>query len=276
MNRHQARNDRMAAFVHGDLDRHQMTGPSSCRAWTFQRVTKDKGRQWCPYGFKLVWTPGMFQLFGDIDELTLTHYDAIGRDLRSSLEWLYSSNFSYLAGKSNAKKEYDQEATVERVWERLFEEATYFLQVYRHELAEWRDKCAEIRAANEILLDDGEEIPERPLRPSNDEIDEPFRRLADVIGAAADNVQCRSAWRKGLRRLLMARPLTENEAAEFSYELFDDFEMVKYEWPRNLEMQIAAMQFAANQILIVEFETSLVDRLVDWLIKIFPRWGLPA
>ena len=64
------------------------------------------------YNFTLTWTPGIITLTGDIGELVITHYNAL-MHFEKGLFWLRNSDHDYLLGKSNAKKEYDGQATYE-------------------------------------------------------------------------------------------------------------------------------------------------------------------
>jgi hypothetical protein len=118
-----AREDLVDSFVKKDLDRHQMTENMPSKAWRFQRVGDDgrcspaTGSRWIPYGFVLSWHPGQFAAMGDIGEIQIVHTQAIGYDLRSSLEWLASGEVTYLLGKSSIERVYDADQTARHMAE---------------------------------------------------------------------------------------------------------------------------------------------------------------
>lgn len=215
----------------------------------------------------------MFQLMGDIGELTITHYHAIGSDLRAGLEWLHDGEFDYLAGKSNVRQRYDMDATTVSIWDCLVEASREHLQAYREDMREWRDLCAEMRVENAVLHADNK-LPDCPERP--EEIDQPFRRLAHAMEVHYSETDPKrgGAWRKRLLRMLPLFLDTEQDAADLSCELFGD-PIVTYEWPQSVEMQIAAMRWAADVILKAEFEelqpeASRMRRLIDWIAEKVP------
>jgi hypothetical protein len=79
--------------------------------------------------YYVTWTPGQLFLSGDIDNLVITHYHALG-NFEEGVAWAARSEVDYLLGKSSAKQEYDERCTVECL--------INLAEVY---LEEWDDEC---------------------------------------------------------------------------------------------------------------------------------------
>lgn len=90
------------------LERHIMTDRQS-RSWHFYKPNKGS-----VYAYSLTWTPGSLFLAGDLGELTLTHYNAL-HDLESGLSWAASSDADYLLGKSDRKRVFDRQGTIDYI-----------------------------------------------------------------------------------------------------------------------------------------------------------------
>lgn len=73
------------------------------------------------YHFTLTWTPGQLVLTGDIGELTLTHYHALA-NFESGIHWALSSDFDYLLGKSDKRRQYDADDTLRQLKRSCYEE----------------------------------------------------------------------------------------------------------------------------------------------------------
>lgn len=87
---------------------HQLVIPMPSKNWTI------RGERPGEYWFNVTWTKGHLALSGDVGELTLTHYHALPTWVRA-VDWVHESDVHYLLGKSNAKREYNHEASVERL-----------------------------------------------------------------------------------------------------------------------------------------------------------------
>jgi hypothetical protein len=143
------------------------------------------------YSFGLTWRPGHIVLTGDLGELTLVHYHAL--PTFKDICWALSADHDYLMGKTNVRKEYDPEGTLEYIRQELDRPVIEFLNGekttrwrhprahenkatqgptqtihvrvpgFRHELQEWRRAMAEAKADQG---DDAEAyFPERPELP---------------------------------------------------------------------------------------------------------------
>lgn len=250
-NPHEDRRARMTAFHAGELGNHQLTDRPAVRAWTFQRVTA-KGRQWCPYGFKLVWTQGMFALTGDLGELQVVHYNAL-YDLEASLQWLANGEFDYIMSKTPEKKVFDVDLTLDFIWSSLMGESVEAARAYAQELRRYRELVKE--AENDPTVD--RFFCPQPKRP--DEIDGPFNKFAgdsywSFQIAAGETPPARRSWRAGLKRELRERLNEEGSQAAYDITcaLFGDH-YVGESYTVHHEMQVAAMQFASRHILDHEF-----------------------
>lgn len=87
------------------------------------------------HAFVLTWTPGQMVITGDCGDLTLTHYHAMA-DFEEAISWALHSDFDYLLGKSNSRREYVQEETWKWFKDQLNEEVfNALLGSY-----DWREK----------------------------------------------------------------------------------------------------------------------------------------
>lgn len=83
---------------------HILPAPSS-KSWSIGR-----GVHTGTYGFRVVWLPGNLHLSGDLGEMALTHYHAMPT-WKEAVDWVDRADFHYLIGKSDAKKEFNQQKT---------------------------------------------------------------------------------------------------------------------------------------------------------------------
>ncbi len=87
-----------------DFANHQITDLES-KSWRVR--DPDKGSYW----FHVTWSKGILVLSGDIGNLVLTHYQALAK-FPDCIGWVAGSDEGYLLGKSDAKQQYDQDATI--------------------------------------------------------------------------------------------------------------------------------------------------------------------
>lgn len=68
------------------------------------------------YAFSLTWTPGSLVLAGDLGELVLTHYHAL-KNFEYGLSWAAGSDVQYLLTKSDKKRAFDKEDSIDYLLE---------------------------------------------------------------------------------------------------------------------------------------------------------------
>jgi hypothetical protein len=78
------------------------------------------------YSFTLTWAPGVLTVSGDIGEIVITHGDLMSFD--EGIKWAAASDYDYLMGKSNLKKEYDPDKTFKSLVEDANRELISYIQ----------------------------------------------------------------------------------------------------------------------------------------------------
>lgn len=112
------------------------------RAWTLGRLYPD-GTMEGNESYTVTWTPGVLSLSGDLGDLTVTHYGAMG-SLEGAVSWIgRNSDLGYLLSKSDAKEQYDPEHTLSYLREWASGDARPALVALRDQRREYRRAVAE-------------------------------------------------------------------------------------------------------------------------------------
>lgn len=187
------------------------------RSWQFQRFANGEV-QWCPYGFIFSYHPGCFSLWGDLSNLQINHYSAIDENLEGSLHWLAFSGSDYLLSKSTAKTVFEPAQTAKSI------------------------------------IDEIQEMPESERAAA-------FIDLADYIWTPKFTPENYGSAEEFHEQLLDDLESHINESDRDAYELlsgaFDDWcdphLSIVYDYEKGTTERLAAMKFAAREILVREF-----------------------
>lgn len=104
------------------METHSDMLPMIRQAFAHHRMRKGPGLSWrfarpgagSIYSFRVTWTPGAVTVTGDIDAATYQVWPSFGT-LWGAIELVHQAGFDYLTGKSRARKEFDQDATVRHI-----------------------------------------------------------------------------------------------------------------------------------------------------------------
>lgn len=224
-----------------------------CRSFHFS--TPSKGGI---YAFSLTWTPGSMVLAGDLGEMHLTHYHAMGDTAVKSFDWVATSHPDYLLGKSDAKKVYDRDATWETIKSYMDDEVRDIAKVYR-------DDCY---AAKELC----EHKHEWAFRsPKIEEFSSDFdymRRLNNEFGWSREKDLFSSAGRRSIREEVRDY-IMEHDHDEVGRGLynagFDEY-YGSMKWSDSSIQQITVMQSGAKMahaLLCQEYELQQAQKVVE-------------
>jgi hypothetical protein len=201
-------------------------------ARSFRFRHPDHDRDW----FQLTWVRGAFHLSGALGELSLKHYDAVSQDFDESVRWLATANTAYLLGRSTAGRRFDAAASLARIKDQIDQELAHALRTLRHERRKAR-RDGRPRPAATLSLDDMPALVEMTqamgLGSHLDAV--PAGRLRRDIrraieGAAKDG-------EIALVRLVAGTSLARHGG------------VLVYDYPERARVQIAAMRWAAEQLL---------------------------
>ena len=211
------------------------------------------------YAFSLTWTPGSMFLAGDLGEMQLTHYHAMGETAVKSFDWVASSHPDYLLGKSDAKKVYDRDATWETIKYDLDEEIRSLAKHYREECQEVRIDCTHkhewaFRSPDIRDFEDG-------FRAMQSLIDEfTWSSGKDDVFSSAGRRRIRAE----VREYIMDHSHDE-VARALSNSGYDDY-YGSMKWDHSAISQITAMQYGAkmaHKILCQEYDLLQAQRIAD-------------
>jgi hypothetical protein len=224
------------------------------RSFRFRHPEHD--RDW----FQLTWVRGAFHLSGALGELSLKHYEAVSQDFDESVRWLATANTAYLLGRSTAGRRFDAAASLARIKDQIDQELAHALRTLRHERRTARrderpvpsatlsldDMPALVEMTRALGLESGPEgVPPGRLR----------RRIHGAIDAAAGDGEIAFA------RLVAATSLARHGGS------------LIYDYPERARLQIAAMRWAAEQLLARPGPLPFGGRAVGerWLGAVFAR-----
>lgn len=153
------------AMIDRTLGDHQLVEPKPTKSWHVRNP--DRRAYW----FDIVWTPGILSISGDMQSLTLTHFQAMPTWV-DAVSWIKHSDIDYLLEKSNAAQEYDHERTVSKLVEIANEDQHYY-----EDASVWKDIFARVfdavghsfyllpynfpRDAERWLIDNGHDKPRK-------------------------------------------------------------------------------------------------------------------
>jgi hypothetical protein len=186
--------------------------------------------------FQLTWVRGAFHLSGAFGELSLKHYDAVSQDFDESVRWLATANTAYLLGRSTAVKRFDAGASLAKIVDQVDQEMAHALRTLRHERRTAR-RQRRPRPGGELSLDDVPALVE----------------MAQAVGLGA---RLESAPPGRLRREIRTTLEAAAEDGEIAFvrllagtSLARDGGVLVYDYPERARRQIAAMRWAAEQLL---------------------------
>lgn len=102
-------NDRdFKTMIDRTLADHRLVEPKPTKSWHVRNPDRRV------YWFDIVWTPGILSISGDMQSLTLTHFQAMPTWVEA-VAWIKNSDIDYLLGKSNAQEEINHERTLQNL-----------------------------------------------------------------------------------------------------------------------------------------------------------------
>lgn len=232
--------ERLVERVMGE---HVLTDKQS-KSWRFGRPGS------MTYALWMTWTPGTLSIDGDIGSLTLTHYHAIGKDVRKALEWL-SADAQYLLGKSDAKKEYDAEESAKALIASLNDRDLESLKSFREMMRDWRKQGLKLEPDGEV----GDREDWLFWKPKREECN--LYENWNLAGSELDLPQpdkidgtSQHTWREEVANLIHDEAdLGPVAFAELQHQLGIDEPCIIYTYPQQSWLQVAAMQKAARVII---------------------------
>lgn len=201
-------------------------------ARSFRFRHPDRDHDW----FQLTWVRGAFHLSGALGELSLKHYEAVSQDFDESVRWLATANTAYLLGRSTAGRRFDAAASLAGIKDQIDQELAHALRTLRHERRKAR-RDDRPRPPATLSLDDMPalvEMTEAMGLASRLEGVPPGRLRREVrraIEDAADDGEIAFA------RLVAGTSLARHGG------------VLVYDYPERARLQIAAMRWAAEQLL---------------------------
>lgn len=108
------------------------------------------------YAFSLVWTPGQMTIVGDLGNLTVSNYHAMG-SLEKACAWLLSPDYGYLLSKTGVERVFDRDGTIRHLWEAMIEYVDPHLEAMREADAEWQARRPKWRKKEGMSRDEYED-----------------------------------------------------------------------------------------------------------------------
>lgn len=105
------RDEKFNQMIDNSFANHVIQDEPVVRSWKIK-----KPDTWA-YSYTVTWTPGHLTISGDIGECAFTHWAAMRDSWEQARDWVRESDIDYLLGKSNARREYNYEASVRQLIE---------------------------------------------------------------------------------------------------------------------------------------------------------------
>ncbi len=192
------------------------------------------------YSYRVMWTPGVIVLTGDLGSMVYTGVTHFSR-LWDAVELLEAIDFAYLNEKSTHKKAYDPEATAAALIRIADDQRLAALSMIEPEPGSDDE-------------DDDHEDAGRPSAAPELSLDDPglglWRRLAAFVSRDDEDVR-RDDVRASIARDLTVDRTVRVDAGD-AYDLTDDYEMLVDTWPTDSRWHHEAIRHWARAVLQAE------------------------